>query len=39
MKRRKKSSAATKLAWNTKVYREFNNKMKLEIARMKKKLK
>jgi hypothetical protein len=38
-RKRKKTAAAAKLAFNTKLYREFNNKMNLELAKLKKKLK
>jgi hypothetical protein len=38
-KKRKKSQSMVNLEFNTKLYREFNNKMKLELAKLKKKLK
>ncbi len=37
--KRRKSQMTKNLEFNTKLYREFNNKMKLELARLKKKLK
>ena len=39
MKKRKKTQASRKLEFNTKLYREFNHKMALELAKLKRKLK